>query len=287
MSRRVYSRILDDRFIERSLTDKAGEIEPLPGMASRVGYVLRTGVAHKKPPLAWIPSRKRIASAAACLVLAGSVVFMTSPALQAWAATQAEQLINHVQVMISTKNINGHQEVSVIAGGGQAKAPANGHPVSYRTTAHLETLAQAEKTVGFHIKLPSYLPADCQVPPMVSVVSIMKTEGQGQSEKLLATGKEVGIWFDRGQNKLPGLELDISQISMPHPGQVQYTSIQVNGRQTKWFDNELAVNNTTTGRQQVVTEHILSWTEGGLQYTLTDHRDLLMSEMVKIAESLK
>ena len=285
-----------DRMIIDGLNAKAEEIVPSGGMGAMVSDVVLAGVKKRRLSGSVGLDWKRAVAATACFIFIGSGLSLAlSPGLQAWASDKGDKFVNHVQVIIQSFQRDGST-------GGSSSMVIKEDPAGDQDVSKVKmnirkmgivsfpyaTPEEAVRAAGFRIKLPAYLPAGYTVPTAIDAGEIM-TDGQGG--KSVPTGKHlVSMRFDRGTGSFRGLSLIISQeIEQQYKPGFKYRDIKIGDRDARWFESEIALNDTSSPGQEprAITEHALSWKEGGLTYLLTDYSGLDMAELVKMAESMK
>jgi hypothetical protein len=139
------------------------------------------------------------------------------------------------------------------------------------------TLAEAERSAGFEILLPTY-PEDLGDPARVYSQKI------GGPAVLL-------LWFEPSQPNLVRLSLLIlTNQTLAIKGEPRVLQItQVNGEQALWTEGahvlELAAPSDMAFEKFIVSGHVLIWTQGDLTYRLETSLDL--EETIRMAESLR
>jgi hypothetical protein len=280
-----------DRVIREGLAVKASSIAVSEGLGQRVSKAVLSG-EKRRAAGAGSPGWKKIAAAAACMVFAVTgMMLAASPGMQAAASEKAGQIVNKIQVIMHTKEVNGSVMTSseIVFQDESARREAqevmarNREKAGGSASFPYATLAEAERAAGFKIKTPAYLPAGYKIPQTIFV-----GEYTGDKDgKPVKTGKhDVYMRFDAGEESFQGMMLIISELGMEFKPGFKYDNLKVGGRDTRWYESHITLQEE--GKEPaVVTERALGWSEGGITYLLTDCSGLTQNELVKMVESMR
>ncbi|SHF32267.1 hypothetical protein SAMN02745218_01962 [Desulfofundulus australicus DSM 11792] len=294
-----------EQLIKSALITMSEKINPPEDMGSKVRNAVLLGKRKRALPYNWIFNWKKAVAVAACLTIFGGVITLAvSPGLRAWADEKAN-ILNKIWMVRQQNDDSG--TITITASEGLDSAAIKAHreavlrnrakasgPVSY---VPYTTLAEAEREIGFKIKVPACFPDGYGLPKRIWVGEYMKA----QDGKLVATGKhEVRMRFDGGNednlvrtrfdygnvDSSPTLVYIISEIGMKFKPGFRCEEIKVGGRNACWYESEITLNKYGQKPQQVI-ERAISWEEGGMTYLLNDSTGLSKQELVRIVESIQ
>lgn len=286
-----------EQLIKGALLAESGRVNPPEGMGAKVRNAVLLGKRKRALFHHWLFNWKKAVATAACLTfLGGGASLALSPGLQAWAGENAASLLNKVQVMTHTREVDGgvltssemdfqdgaaEQAARDMIERNQAKAGGIAGIAGYGPCT---TLAEAEGEAGFKIKAPAYFPDGYGLQQGIWVSEYMKEQGGKQ----LTTGKHnVSMRFDGGNDDSPQkLNYIISGIGLEFKPGFRYEEIKVGGKDARWYESEITLNKEGEEPQQL-TERAISWQDGGMTYLLNDSTGLSRQELVRMVESIQ
>lgn len=283
-----------EQLIKGALLAKSEGVNPPEGMGAKVRNAVLMGKGKRALLHHWSFGWKKAVAAAACLTfLGGGASLALSPGLQAWAGERADSILNRIQVVTHTRQVDGgvltSSEMEFLDGG--AEQAARSIVERNQVKAHglagygpCATLAEAEREAGFEIKAPAYFPDGYGPPRGIWVSEYMKK----QDGELMATGKHnVSMRLDGGNDDSPQrLDYIISGIAMEFKPGFRYEEIQAGGKDARWYESEITLNVDGEKPRQII-ERAISWQDGGMTYLLNDATGLSRQELVRIVESIQ
>lgn len=282
-----------EQLIKSSLTARSEEINPPQDLGAKVRNEI-LGQKRKRSLLdEWSFKWKKFAAAAACLTfIGGGISLAFSPGLQAWAGEKADSLLNKVNVVMNTREIDGGVITSTEIEFQDSAAEQSSRDTVERNQIKAggiagygpyATLEEAEREAGFRIKAPAYYPEGYGLHNIWVGEYIKEQDGQRE-----ATGQySVSVRLDDGINDgWQRLDYIISESGMEFKPGFKYEEIKVGDMDARWFESEITLNENGQEPQQVI-ERAISWQDGGMTYLLNDATGLSRQELVKMVESIQ
>lgn len=266
--------------LRAALVKEIESIEPSPKIKERIMARLfahekvSTGMFGIKLIDRLFPGRcvwkKALVGALAGCLFVGGLTLGLSPEARAWAKEKVlTPVVNVYYRVVRTDNgyslVQVQRDVSLI----------NVKSVTTKKSPEFSTAAEAEKYVGFPVRLPSHLPAGYKLASL-------------SGDKWGTTGKGfLNAQYQAAGEGKQKISLMITDERALLKGGDAVKEVKVGDNKAYWAEFPIVSIGGEEKESTVVTGHMLKWEASGVVYVLKDFGQLSFEEMQKIAGSIK